>query len=121
MSGTLPQYRPASRPLYIDGTPVYKFDKYGQPVMRSVVRPGGVWKNGRCTEWLVSSELVVRHEFVPRVEADRPSKHARGRMRPRTKAEQKRFRALHARIVQSRKSMTVDINRLAAMNLLDPA
>lgn len=121
MSGTLPQYRPANRPLYIDGTPVYKFDKYGQPVMRSVVRPGGVWKNGRCVEWLVSSELVVRHVLSYIEPAERPSKHARGRIRPRTRAEQRRAERLVARATQVRKSLTIDLQHIAAMNLVDPA
>jgi hypothetical protein len=115
MSGALVTHRPGSKPLIIDGTPVLKFDKYGKAVMRHVLRPGGVYKNGRCVEWQVLSYVATRH-VLNHVEApDRPSKHARGRTRPRTRAERTRMANLRARAVQARKSMTIDINRYAAI------
>jgi len=46
---------------------------------------------------------------------DRPSKHARGRTRPRTRAEQARMANIRRRAIQARKSMTVDMNRYAAI------
>lgn len=108
MSGALAQHRPANKPMEIGGVPVLKFDKYGKPVMKHVLKPGGTYVNGRCVDYQVLRYVATRHENVPPVEQNRPSKHAKGRIRPRTAAERTRFRRLASRAVQAQKSLTVD-------------
>jgi hypothetical protein len=83
--------------------------------VRAVLTPGGVFKNGRCVEWKVSFVPRFRHvlDYTPPIHF--PSKHARGRIRPRTKAEAARAARLRARFVQISKTLTVDANRMAAM------
>lgn len=129
MSGALAQHRPGSKPLFDDhGLPVYKVPKedpghypFDLSAIQRTLYPGGTWKDGRCQDYRLMIELRQRHVLDYLTEGHRPSKHARGRMRPRTAAERTRFAGLMRRAVQARKSMTVDLNRLAAMNLLDPA
>lgn len=84
--------------------------------VRHVLSPGGVYENGRCVEWQVTFVPKFRHVLVPLVEPVRVSKHARGRIRPRTKAEQVRARGLQRRFVQLSKTMTVDHNAMRAMH-----
>lgn len=115
MSGALAQHRPANKPMEIGGVPVLKFDKYGKPVMKHVLRPGGVYKDGRPTEYQVLRYVATRHENVLPVEQNRPSKHARARMRPRTADEQRRYDRAMARAVQASKSMIVDFTKLRAV------
>lgn len=104
MSGPLAQHCPAQVPTdEIIG-------------VKHVLSPGGVYKNGRCVEWNVTFVPRYRQTLVPRIEPARPSKHARGRIRPRTKAEQTRARNLTARFVQLSKTMTVDHNTLRAIH-----
>lgn len=116
MSGALAQHRPANKPMEIGGVPVLKFDKYGKPVMKHVLKPGGTYANGRCTDYQVLTYVATRHENVPAVEQNRPSKHARGRTRPRTPAEQKKTSALLARFAQISKSHTIDRSTLRAIH-----
>lgn len=115
MSGALAQYRPWSRPLIIGGEPVWKTDEHGNIVTRQVSVPGGVYKNGRCVEWRVVEVPQVAHVLDHVKPADRPSKHAKGRMRPRTRAEQRRAERLRARFVQVSKSVTVDQQFLSGL------
>lgn len=104
MSGPLAQHTPAQVPTdEIIG-------------VKHVLSPGGLYENGRCVEWKVTYVPKYRHELVPLVEPVRVSKHARGRIRPRTKAEQTRARGLQRRFVQLSKTMTVDHNRMRAMH-----
>jgi hypothetical protein len=81
-----------------------------------VTTPGGVYKDGRCVEWNHVEVPCAYHVLTYITPADRPSKHARGRMRPRTKAERTRARNLQARFVQISKTMTVDHNTLRAIH-----
>lgn len=115
MSGALAQHRPANKPMEIGGVPVLKFDKYGKPVWKHVIKPGGIYKDGRCTEYQVLRYVAARHENVLPVEQNRPSKHARARMRPRSADEQRRYSRALGRAVQAGKSMTVDHNRYGAI------
>jgi hypothetical protein len=116
MSGALAQHRPASRPLVSPtGLPVLKFDKHGRPTRRHVLKPGGTYVNGRCVDWQVLEYFATRHVLDYRPQQHRPSKHARGRMRPRTAKEQRRAERLSARAMQASKSMTIDVNRLGAV------
>lgn len=109
MSGTLPQYRPESRPTdEVTGVKV-------------ILKPGGVFKNGRCVEWRYTFVPRYRHELTPRLDVVRPSKHARGRIRPRTAKEQRRARNRIARFTQISKSFTIDQNTMRAMHDEVPA
>lgn len=122
MSGTLPQYRPGNKPLFIGGQAVYRTpDGNLSPLLDShnikrTLRPGGTWKNGRCVEYTVQLDLRQVHVLDYTPEYHRPSKHARGRIRPRTKAERTRARNLQARFTQISKSHTVDHNTLRAIH-----
>jgi hypothetical protein len=116
MSGPLAQHRPGNRPLVIDGIPVLKFDNRGEPVWKHVLKPGGTYVKGRCVDYQVLRYVATRHVLTYITPADRPSKHAKGRIRPRTKAEQTRARNLQARFVQISKTMTVDHNTLRAIH-----
>ena len=121
MSGAHSLYRTASRPLFIGGQPVFK-----QPTgptdwhaIRRTIRPVPEQRtrfNKDITEWTLQIELRQVH-VLDYVEPEiRPSKHARGRMRSRTKTEQRRYRALYRKYVQMAKSQTVDTNRLRALH-----
>lgn len=107
MSGPLANHRPGSKPMIFEGMPVMQ--------ARRRIRPGGVHKDGRCVEWIEYTQMVPVCVLDYAKPADRPSKHARGRIRPRTKAERTRMAGIRRRAVQARKSMTIDINRYAAM------
>lgn len=115
MSGALAQHRPANKPMSIGGVPVLKFDNRGEPVWKHVLKPGGTYVNGRCVDYQVLRYVATRHENVLPVEQNRPSKNARGRIRPRTAKEQRRHARLAARATQASKSMTIDVNRLGAV------
>jgi hypothetical protein len=119
MSGTLPQYRPASKPLVIGGETIYRQptpDTWPalDPAIKRTLKPGGVYRNGRCVEWTVRLDLKPVHVLTPRVEAQRTSKHARGRIRPRTADEQRRAERRRARFAQIMKTYTIDAQRMAA-------
>ena len=102
MSGPLADHCPAQIPTdEIIGT-------------RHVLHPGGVYKAGRCVEWIVEVVPRYRHVLAPRIEPVRVSKHARGRTRPRTAKEQRRAEALLARFAQISKTRTIDHNALRA-------
>ena len=104
MSGPLAQHCPAQVPTdEIIG-------------VRTIMRPGGLYENGRCVEWRFTFEPRYRMKLVPRIEPNRVSKHARGRIRPRTKAEQTRARNLAARFTQISKTVTIDHNRMRAIH-----
>jgi hypothetical protein len=104
MSGPLAQHCPAQRETdEIIG-------------VKHVLSPGGVYKDGRCVEWNITFVPRYRHVLVPLVEPVRTSKHARGRIRPRTAKEQRRAEALLARFAQISKSHTVDHNTLRAIH-----
>jgi len=103
MSGTLPHYRPAQvRTGKLKG---FTFS----------TRPGGIYKDGRCVEWFHDVVPVYYHDLVPRVEAQRPSKHARGRMRPRSPKEQQRMASIARRATQLQKSWTIDRQTLSGL------
>lgn len=122
MSGTLPQYRPGSKPLVIGGQVVYRtpnpdvFPVIDGHNIKRTLRPGGLYKNGRCIEWTVQLDLRPVHVLSYTLPADRPSKHARGRIRPRTRAEQRRAENRIRRFTQISKTMTVDQNTLRAIH-----
>ena len=115
MSGPLAQYRTPSKPLVIGGQPVLKFDKHGKPEWKYVLKPGGTYVNGRCVDYQVLRYVATRHVLDYTPEHHWPSKHARGRVRPRTNAERQRAQRLRARFTQVSKSMTVDSNKLGAI------
>lgn len=129
MSGALAQHRPANKPLFDDhGLPVYRVPKEGPghypfdwKAVKRTLHPGGLWKKGRCQDYSVTIELRQQHVLVPAVEQNRPSKHARGRIRPRTPAERRKSSALRARFAQISKTMTVDHNRMRAIHDEVPA
>lgn len=104
MSGTLPEHRPAQ---------VATDEIIG---VSHVLKPGGLWKNGRCVDWNIELVPRYRHVLKPRIEPARTSKHARGRMRPRTRAEQTRARNLMARFAQLSKTRTIDHNTMRAIH-----
>lgn len=111
MAGPLAQYRPVSIP-----TGNQKFDEHhGEYVWRRVLKPSGFHVNGRPREYTVTFEPVMEHILMPRVEPNRPSKHARGRTRARTAAEQTQYLHRQARLTQHHKTMTVNAARLGAI------
>lgn len=110
-----PGQRVPSKPLFVGDVPVYKFDNRGNLVTKWVTLPGGTYKNGRCVEWRHFQVPVQRHVLDYTPAPHFPSKHARGRMRPRTSAEQRRYRRLNARITQLQKTMTVDARRFGVI------
>ena len=102
MSGALPQYRTPSRPTgEIKG-------------FKHVLRPGGVYKDGRCVEWIIDYVPVFRHVLAYPPESHRPSKHRNG-LRPRTPKERREAERNRARRIQISKSITVDENTLGAI------
>lgn len=115
MAGPLPEHRTPNRPLFDeDGRPVWKRDRHGVIQLKYVTRPGGSYKDGRCVEYVCGTEFVQRHVLDHTPQRHHPSKNARGRTRPRTRAEQTRVSGLQARMTQLSKSYTIDANRLAA-------
>jgi hypothetical protein len=123
MSGTLAQHRPGSRPLFIGGQAVYKVPAGPMDwhATRRTLKPGGLYENGRCIEYTVQLELRQRHVLDYSPEYHRPSKHARGRIRPRTAKERRRVAALMRRATQARKTFAIDIQRMTELNLVDLA
>ena len=115
MSGALAQHRPSNIPLVIGGVPVLKTDNRGEYVWKHVLKPGGTYVNGRCTDYQVLTYVATRHVLTPVIEPNRPSKHAAGRTRPRTGKEQAKVARATRRITQLRKSMTVDAAKLGAV------
>lgn len=114
MSGPLPAHRTPSRPLLGDsGEVVIKLDGRGRVVMRHVLKPGDTYKDGRCVDYQSYETPRTRHVLDWRPEHHQSGKHARGRMRPRTAAEQRRIERLQARADQIARSTTSAINRLA--------
>lgn len=107
MSGAHSQHRTANRPLVIDGTPVIKTGKDGRPVKTHTLIPGPVNVDGRPAEYQVFETFATRHVLDYSPAPHWPSKHARGRIRPRTRKEQRRARSLQARFVQLSKRVTV--------------
>lgn len=114
MSGAHSQHRTGNRPLFIEGIPMYKLDKNGDIVTRWVTTPGGVYENGRCVEWNHEEVPVMMHVLDYSPEIHRPSKNARGRIRPRTPKQRRRVRNLQARATRISKRITLDANALAA-------
>lgn len=106
MSGAISQHRPGNRPLIVDGQPVIKLDRHGRPVMKHRLIPGPVSANGRPTEYQIFEYPATMHVLDYAPEYHRPSKHARGRIRPRTRAEQRRAENLQARFVRASKRIT---------------
>lgn len=104
MSGTLPEHRPAQ---------VATDEIIG---VRHVLSPGGVYKDGRCVDWKITYVPRYRQALVPRIEPARTSKHARGRIRPRTAKEQRRAAGLQARFTQISKTVTIDHNTMRAIH-----
>lgn len=107
MSGAHSQHRTGNRLLVIDGTPVIKTDKYGRPVKTYKLIPGPVNVDGRPAEYQVFETFATRHVLDYSPAPHYPSKHARGRIRPRTAAEQRRARSLQARFVRASKNFTL--------------
>jgi hypothetical protein len=91
--------------MIVDGAVVIKVDKYGRPELKHSLVPGPESKNGRPTEYQVVTSFVTRHVLDYGSEYHHPSKHARGRIRPRTAAEQRRAVALQARFVRASKRL----------------
>jgi len=105
MSGPLAQHRTPVKPQFI------KFGDNIIPVfkgLRRIVRPGGVFRNGRCVEWHITTEPRPAYVLDYSPQYHRPSKHARGRMRPRTGKERRRLAGVEARAVQASKSLSED-------------
>lgn len=107
MSGAHSQHRTANRPLVIDGTPVIKTGKDGRPGKTYKLIPGPENADGRPVEYHVFESFAIRHVLDYSPAPHFPGKHARGRIRPRTAAEQRRARSLQARFVQLSKNVTV--------------
>ena len=115
MSGPHASHRTPNRPLFTgSGEPVYKEDKHGI-VLKWVTVPGEIYKDGRCVDWRHYQVPVQRHVLAPAFEAYRPSKHSRGRIRPRTAAERRRAASLTARGVRASKSITLLVHRQNAL------
>lgn len=114
MAGPLPEYRTGNRPLIINGVPVHKRNNRGEVVLKRVLKPNGEYRNGRPTGYTVQTYPAIRHETVPRLDPVRPSRHARGRIRPRTAAERTRVARMERKVVQYSKSDTVDRAKLTA-------
>jgi hypothetical protein len=110
MSGTLPQYRPGNKPLFIGGIAVPKYDKYDRPVMRYVLKPGGTYVNGRCTDYQVLDYQAQVHVLDYRPQEHRPSKHSGGRTFARDARQRRHAANQRARLVQAVKSQTIDMN-----------
>lgn len=104
MAGTLSQHRPVSIP-----TGNQKFDEHeGEYVWRRVLKPSGFNVNGRPREYTVRFEPVMEHILHPVIEPNRPGKHSRGRIKPRTAAQKAHVRRLTAQMVQFQKRATLD-------------
>ena len=107
MSGALSQYRTPSKPMVVGGQTVVKLDSEGRPVMKHKLIPGPVSKDGRPTGYQVLEYPATLHVLDYASEYHRPSKHARGRIRPRTPEEQRRARALQARFERASRKVTL--------------
>lgn len=108
MSGAHSQFRTPNRPLLNEaGNPVVKVDNYGRPVKRHRLIPGQLNEDGRPVEYQVFEYFATRHVLDYSPAPHYPSKNARGRMRPRTAAEQRRAASLQARFVRASKRVTV--------------
>jgi hypothetical protein len=116
MSGAHSFHRTPSKPLVIGGQPVFRTPAHPMDwhAIRRTSRPTRppVWHDGKLAAFDVFFDLKPVHVLNYVKPEMRPSKHQTGRMRPRTGEEQKRFRALSARVTQARKSATVDMRRL---------
>jgi hypothetical protein len=120
VSGPHAFYRTGSRPLVVGGETIMR-----QPTgpmdwqsIRRTLRPTRPpqWRNGKLAAFDCYYDLKpyqVPYDVEPEV---RPSKHRRGRMRSRTRTEQKRYGALYRRYVQMAKSQTVDAVRMRALH-----
>lgn len=114
MSGAHSQHRTPNVEQVINGVPVIKFDSHGRPTRKHKLVPGQLNVDGRPAEYQVLEYFATRHVLDYRPAYHRPSKHAGGRTRPRTRAEQRTYRNRVRRLTQIRKTLTVDTNRLAA-------
>lgn len=113
MSGAHSQFRTGNRPLVIDGEPVTKTDNHGRPVKAYKLIPSGYNADGRPAEYHVFETFAVRHVLDYTPAPHFPSKNARGRTRPRTRAEQRRATRLLARFAQLSKNSTLAQQREA--------
>jgi len=99
--------------------PVLKFQQRAdgtlEPVWKYYAKPGGTYVKGRCVDYETGRYIATRHVLDYTPEHHFPSKHARGRVRPRTNAERQRAQRLRARFTQVSKSMTADSNKLGAI------
>lgn len=108
MSGAHSQFRTGNRPLFDEsGEPVLKLDSQGRPVQEHRLVPIPRYENGRPVGYTVIETFAQRHVLDYSPAQHFRSKHARGRIRPRTRAEQRRAAALQARFVRLSKRVTV--------------
>jgi hypothetical protein len=125
VSGAHAFYRTPSKPLVIGGQVVLQTpaDPMDWSAIRRTLRPTRppVWRNGKLAAFDVFYDLKPV-QVLDYVEPEtRPSKHRRGRMRPRTKTEQRRYRAMMAKVTQAHKTSTIDQNWLAGVETGDTA
>ena len=120
MSGAHAFHRTASRPLVVGGTVIWRQPTSltdWQSVSRTLrpTRPPQ-WKDGKLAAF-DCTYAVKPYQVLYYVDPEvRPSKHRRGKMRSRTKTEQKRYKALFRKYVQMAKSQTIDVNRMRAIH-----
>lgn len=117
MAGPHAQFRTPSKPLVVGGEVILR--QPSGPMdwqsIRRILTPGGLHKDGRCVDWNGMVEVKPFQVLDHHPAMHRPSKNARGRIRPRTAAEQAQFQRRQARLVQLQKTMTVNATQFGAI------